>query len=66
MGDHLWADKPPQYFTKPASPTQPPTLSGTGNEYQPNWSDVLWPGSEGRLILLRMNAYRSALEMISS
>ena len=32
MGDRLWADKLPQYFTKPARPTQPPTLSGTGNE----------------------------------
>ena len=25
MCDSLWADKPPQYFTKPARPTQPPT-----------------------------------------
>ena len=47
MGDRLWADKSPQYFTKPARPTQPLTLSETGNEYQPKWSDVLWPGSEG-------------------
>jgi len=54
MGDRLWADKPPQYFTKPARPTQPLTLSRTGNEYQPKWSDVLWPGSEGRLIPPRM------------
>jgi len=28
MGDRLWADKPPHWFTKPARPTQPPTLSG--------------------------------------
>jgi len=49
MGDRLWTDKPPQYFTKPARPTQPPTLSGTRNENQAKWSD-LWPGSEGRLI----------------
>jgi len=35
MGDRLWADKPPQYFTMPARPTQPHTLSGTGNENQP-------------------------------
>jgi len=35
MGDRLWADKPPQYFTKPGRPNQPLTLSGTGNEYQP-------------------------------
>jgi len=35
MGDRLWADKPPKYFTKPARPTQPPTLTGTVNEYLP-------------------------------
>jgi len=29
--------KPPKYFTKPPMPTQPPTLSGAGNEYQPVW-----------------------------
>jgi len=57
MGDHLWADKLPQYFTKPSRPTQPPTLIGTGNKYQPKWSDVLWPGSKGRLIPLRMNVW---------
>ena len=38
-------DKPPQYFTRP---TQPPTLSGTGNEYQPKCSDALPLGSKGR------------------
>ena len=40
--------QPPQYFTKPSRPTQPPTLSGTGNEYQPKCSDALWLGSKGR------------------
>jgi len=45
MSDRLWADKPRQYFTKPARPTQPPILSGTRNDYQPKWSDVQWPGS---------------------
>jgi len=28
MGDRLRAAKPPQHFTKPLKPTQPPTLSG--------------------------------------
>jgi len=36
MGDRLQTGKLHQYFTKPLRPTQPPTLSGTGNEYQPN------------------------------
>ena len=33
-GDRLRAGKPPRYFTEPSisKPTQPPTLSGTGNE----------------------------------
>jgi len=44
MGDY----KPPQYFTKPPRPTQPPTLSGTENEYQPKCDDALWLGSKGR------------------
>ena len=47
MGDHLWAGKLPQYFTEPPMPTQPPTLSGTGNKYQ--HSDALWLGSKGRM-----------------
>ena len=29
-------------------PTQPPTLSGTGNEYQPKYGDALRLGSKGR------------------
>jgi len=33
-------DKPPLYFTKSPRPTQPPTLSGTGNEYHPKCGDV--------------------------
>jgi len=37
MGDQLRAGRPPQYLTEPPRPTQPPTLSGTGNEYQPVW-----------------------------
>jgi len=40
--------KPPQYFTKPPRPTQPPTLIGTGNEYQPKCGDALRLGSKGR------------------
>jgi len=42
------ADKPPQYYTKPPRQTQPPTLSGTGNVYQPMCSDALWLESKGR------------------
>jgi len=42
------ADKPSRYFTKPPRPTQPPTLSGTGNEYQPKCGDALRLGSKGR------------------
>jgi len=40
--------KPPQYFTKPPRPTQPPTLRGTGSEYQPKCGDALRLGSKGR------------------
>jgi len=42
MGHRLRAGKPPQYFTKPARLTQPPTLSGTGNEYQSKSGDTVW------------------------
>jgi len=31
--------QPLQYFTKPSRQTQPLTLSGTGNEYQPKCDD---------------------------
>jgi len=41
MGDRLRAGKTPLYFTMPSSPTQPPTLSGTGNKYQPKCGDAL-------------------------
>ena len=47
MGDRLRAGKPPQYFTKPLGPTQPLTLSGTGNEYQPTCGDDLPLGVKG-------------------
>jgi len=49
MGDRFQVgrSKPPQYFTKPARPTQAFVFSGTGNEYQPKCSDVLWLGSKG-------------------
>jgi len=33
MDGRLLAGQPPQHFTKPLMPTQPPILSGTGNEY---------------------------------
>jgi len=35
-------------FHQATRPTQPPTLSGTGNEYQPKCSDALRLGSKGR------------------
>ena len=41
------AGKPPQYFTKPPRPTQPPAFIGTGNEYQPKCGDALRMGTEG-------------------
>jgi len=34
IGDRLRAGKPPQYVTKSPRPTQPPSLSGMGTEYQ--------------------------------
>jgi len=34
--------------TTTTGPTQPPTLSGTGNEYQPKCGDALRLGSKGR------------------
>jgi len=40
----------PQYFTKQRRSTQPPTLSGTGNEYQPKGGDALRLGSKGRYV----------------
>jgi len=49
MDDHLRAGKPPQYFTKLPSPTQPPTLSGTGNEYRSKCDDALRLGSKGSM-----------------
>jgi len=48
MADHIRAGKLPHYFTEPPKPTQPRTLRGMGNEYQPKCSDALWLGSEGR------------------
>ena len=33
---------------QPPRPTQPPTLSRMGNEYQPNGCEALWLGSKGR------------------
>jgi len=48
MGDRLLAGKPPQYFTEPPRPTQPPTLGGTGNECQPKCGDAVRLGSKGR------------------
>jgi len=48
MGDCFLAGKTPQYFTKQSRPTQPPTLNGTGNQYQQKCGDALWLGSKGR------------------
>ena len=41
LGDRLRARKPPQYVTKSSRPTQPPTFSGTGNEYHPKCGDAV-------------------------
>jgi len=38
MGDRFRAGIPPRYVTRP---TQPPTLSGTENEYRPKCGDAL-------------------------
>jgi len=48
MGECLQVGKPPQYFNKPPGPTQPPTLSGMGNEYQSKCGDTQWLWSKGR------------------
>jgi len=49
MGDHLRSGKPPQYFTKPPPrPTQPPTLCGMGNDYQPKCGEAVRLGVKGR------------------
>jgi len=40
--------KPPQCLTKPLRPTQPSTLSGMGNEYQPKCGDALRMDSKGK------------------
>ena len=51
---YYWDGRPsshgqtPQYFTKPTRRTQPPTLSGMGNEYQPKCGDALQLGSKDR------------------
>jgi len=42
------SDKPPQYSTEPHRPTQPPTLSRTGNEYRPKCGDAVRLRSKGR------------------
>ena len=44
VGDRLRVGKPPRYF---ARPTQPPTLSVTGNEYRAHCDDALWLGNKG-------------------
>jgi len=44
--DELLADSQSVSLQFPR-PTQPPTLSGTGNEYRPKCGDVLWLGSKG-------------------
>ena len=46
MDDHLRRAYHPGIFTKPSRPTQPLTLSGTGNEYRPKGGDGLRLGSK--------------------
>jgi len=48
MGDRIRTGKPPQYFTQPPRPTQPPTLTRTGKEYQPMCGGALWLEVKGR------------------
>jgi len=48
MGDRVRAGDPAQYFTKPFRPTQPPTLCGIGNGYQPKCGDALRLWIKGR------------------
>jgi len=49
MGDCLQACIPLRYVSnQPSRPTQPPTLSGTGNEYRPKGCEALWLESKGR------------------
>jgi len=59
MGDLLRAGNPSQYFTKPPRPTQPPTLCGMRNEYQPKCGEALWLGVKGKYGLhdLRINVW---------
>jgi len=54
MGGRLRAGKLLKYFTKPARSTQPYTLNGTENEYQPKCSDVLWLRSKGTYCLFHL------------
>jgi len=49
MGERLRTGKPPQYFTQPPRPTQPPTLRWTGNEYQPKCGDAFRLGSKSTM-----------------
>jgi len=37
-------------WTQPPRPTQPPTLSGTGNEYRPKCGNALRPWIKGRMV----------------
>jgi len=55
MGDRLRAGKPPQYFTEPPRPTQPPSRSGTENAYRPKCGDALRMGSKGRYGSFHLN-----------
>ena len=40
------ASKSSRYFDHPSRPTQPPTLSGTGNEFQPKDSYAVRLGAD--------------------
>ena len=46
VGDRLRRAYHPGVFTKPPRPTQPPTLSGTGNEHRPKGGDAMRLGSK--------------------
>jgi len=51
ISDRIRAGIPPQYSSKPPMLTQPPTLSGTKNVYQPKCGDALRIGYYGSLHL---------------
>jgi len=48
-------------FPEPLRPTQPPTLGGTRNKYEPKFSDALRLGSKGRMAQFICNGWQVKL-----